>query len=111
MIERKPTFGRYIAAARTQLGLSQRALAERIRREDGQSISPQYLHDIEYDRRTPSADHLIRQFGKALKLDTDYLYYLVGRIPQDICRLPLDEADVAKVMNIFRSMKKVRKRR
>jgi hypothetical protein len=37
--------------ARKKLGISQKNLADRIKKEDGQSISPQYLNDIERDRR------------------------------------------------------------
>jgi transcriptional regulator with XRE-family HTH domain len=78
------TFGAYIGAERKKLGLSQKQLAEKIEREEGGSISPQYLNDIEHDRRSPSSDHMIQQFARVLNVGADYLYYLVGRVPADV---------------------------
>lgn len=75
------TFGRAIAGERKNAGLSQKQLAERILREDGEPISPQYLNDIEHDRRSPSSDHMIQTFAKVLKISENWLYYLAGRIP------------------------------
>ena len=74
------SFGRHIAEARKKLSLSQKELAACIKREeDGEPISPQYLNDIERDRRSPSSDHLIQQFAKVLAVDADYLHYLAGK--------------------------------
>ena len=81
------TFGRYIADARKKLQMSQKELASQIlREEDDEPISPQYLNDIERDRRNPSSDHLIQQFAKVLKIDADYLNYLAGKLPEEIRR-------------------------
>jgi len=102
------TFGAYIAEARKALQMSQKELAALIKREeDGQPISPQYLNDIEHDRRSPSSDHLIQQFADVLKLKTDYLHYLVGKLPDEIRRKNLSEKDVEKAFMAFR--KTVRK--
>ena len=60
------TFGRAIAKARKKKGLSQKELAALIEREAGAPISPQYLNDIEHDRRSPSSDHLVSQFAEDL---------------------------------------------
>ena len=58
------TFGQAISKARKGLGLSQKELAARVMKEEGGgSISPQYLNDIEHDRRSPTSDHLIKQFA------------------------------------------------
>ena len=76
------TFGRYIYETRKEMGLSQKQLAEMIEREEGGgSISPQYLNDIEHDRRSPSSDHMIQQFARTLKVSANYLSYLAGRVP------------------------------
>lgn len=81
MAEEK-TLGKVIAEARKKLNLSQKELAEKIfREEDEKAISPQYLNDIERDRRSPSSDHMINQFAKVLKIDPDYLHYVNGRFP------------------------------
>jgi transcriptional regulator with XRE-family HTH domain len=97
------TFGAYIAEARKVLKMSQKELAARIKREeDGQPISPQYLNDIERDRRNPSSDHLIQQFADVLKLKADYLHYLVGKLPDEIRRKNLSVKDVEKAFMAFR---------
>jgi transcriptional regulator with XRE-family HTH domain len=97
------TFGGFIAAARKELGLSQKQLAQQIlREEDSAPISPQYLNDIERDRRSPTSDHLIRQFVKVLKVDTDYLHYLAGKVPEELRRRNLSEHDVKTGFMAFR---------
>ena len=65
-----------------EINLSQKQLAEKIQREDGETISPQYLNDIEQDRRAPTSDRLVAQFAEALDLKSDYLHYLNGRFPE-----------------------------
>jgi len=96
------TFGGAISQARKDKGLSQKELAALIRREDGASISPQYLNDIEHDRRSPSSDHLIRQFSEMLGIDLDYLYYLADRLPEDIRKSRLSPDEVSDLMKAFR---------
>jgi transcriptional regulator with XRE-family HTH domain len=61
------SFGSLIASARKEQRLSQKELAEKIIKEDGQAITPQYLNDIEHDRRSPTSDYLVKQFAKALR--------------------------------------------
>jgi transcriptional regulator with XRE-family HTH domain len=75
------TFGKTVAAERKQRGMSQKDLAAHIVKEDGTSISPQYLNDIERDRRNPPSEDLIAQLAEALDLNADYLFYLAGQIP------------------------------
>lgn len=97
------TFGSYIAEARKKLEMSQKELAARILREDDeQPISPQYLNDIERDRRNPTSDHLIQQFAKALKIDADYLHYLAGKLPDEIRDKNLSERAVKEAFAVFR---------
>ena len=66
------------------MGISQRELALKVLKDDGAPISPQYLNDIERDRRNPPGDHLLEQFARELKLDKDYLYFLAGKFPSDV---------------------------
>jgi transcriptional regulator with XRE-family HTH domain len=101
------TFGSYIASARKRIPLSQKQLAERIlREEDGQPISPQYLNDIERDRRSPTSDHLIQQFANVLKIDADYLNYLAGKLPEEIRAKNLSEEAVRAAFTAFRKQPK-----
>ena len=97
-----PTFGRAIGSKRKELKLSQKELAERIVKEDGEPITPQYLNDIEHDRRSPSSDHLVKQFADKLGLESDYLYFLAGRVPADIRQKKLSPETVANAMAAFR---------
>jgi len=78
------TFGQIIAEARKQVGLSQKDLASRVIKEDGLPISPQYLNDIERDRRNPPSEYLIGELAHQLNIDPDYLYYVAGQMPQDL---------------------------
>ena len=97
------TFGKYIADIRKTRGWTQKELAAKIKREDdGESISPQYLNDIERDRRQPSSDHMVAQFAKVLDIQQDYLHYLIGTMPLDVRKKNLSEAQVAEVMRAFR---------
>ena len=82
MVKRPMTFGRAIVAARKAKALSQKDSAALIHKEDDEgSISPQYLNDIEHDRRSPTSDHLIRQFAQVLGEDEGYMFVLAGKDP------------------------------
>ena len=102
MGEEDNTFGRAIGNARKRKGWSLKDLGSRIRREDGQTISPQYLNDIEHCRRSPSSAHMVQQFAAVLEINRDWLYYLAGRFPEDVRRLRLSETEVERRMVAFR---------
>ena len=96
------TLGQTIADARKHLKLSQKDLAEKILREDKDgSITPQYLNDIEHDRRVPTS-FLIGHFAAILKIDADYLHFLAGRVPDDLRTLTVDHKQFAASMVAFR---------
>ena len=104
MASRPITFGQAIAKARKAKGLSQKELAALIvKDEDEGPISPQYLNDIEHDRRSPTSDQLIREFARALKVDENYLFVLAGKIPDDVRR---DASDPVAVANAFRAFRR-----
>jgi transcriptional regulator with XRE-family HTH domain len=96
------TFGSYVVRRRKKRGLSQKELASLIlREEDGKAISPQYLNDIERDRRQPTSEHLIKQIADALhEENADYLLWLAGTIPNELRSLPKEK--VAEVFKAFR---------
>jgi len=75
------SFGRAIASARKKRGWSQKELAAKIIKEDGESITPQYLNDIEHDRRSPSSDHLVGEFARVLKIESAALFAVIGILP------------------------------
>lgn len=97
------TFGQAISKARKALGLSQKELAARVMKEEGGgSISPQYLNDIEHDRRSPTSDHLIRQFATVLEVDEGYLFVLAGKIPDELRRAANDQDKIVAAFTNFR---------
>lgn len=76
-------FGQVIAKARSESGLQLKDVAALVRRENGQTISHQYLSDIEHNRRPAPSDHIIDQLAKALKVPREYLYLHARRLPSD----------------------------
>jgi transcriptional regulator with XRE-family HTH domain len=97
------SFGRVVAEARKQAGLSQKELAASIFKEGRQSISPQYLNDIEHDRRNAPPDYLIEQFARVLGVSEDYLYYRAGELPTDVRDVTgVDEKKAVAAYKAFR---------
>ena len=99
------TFGGLISKERKEKGISQKELAKKIEKEEGGSIAPQYLNDIEHGRRSPSSDHLINQFADKLDIEADYLFFLAGKFPNDI-NMQMAPKDVVRAMVSFRKNKK-----
>lgn len=77
-------FGKIISDARKVLGISQKDLAAKIKKEDGETISAQYLNDIEHNRRNPPSEFIIQQLAKELKLSKDLLCLVAGTVPHDL---------------------------
>jgi transcriptional regulator with XRE-family HTH domain len=100
--EDKMTFGQVVAEARKKVGLSQKELAALIKKEDGQPISPQYLNDIEHDRRNPPSGFLIEQFAQALHIPSEVLYYWAGKLPADVRDVEANEQKVVAAYQAFR---------
>lgn len=78
------TFGKTISDRRKELKISQKDLAARIKKEDGEQITPQYLNDIEHDRRNPPGEQLLIQFAKELNLEIEILFLLAGTVPKQL---------------------------
>jgi transcriptional regulator with XRE-family HTH domain len=99
----RTTFGRAIIEKRRAMGLSQKELAALVMKEEGGgAISPQYLNDIEHDRRSPTSDHLIRQFARVLNEDEGYLFVLAGKIPEDVRQKARDRDKIVEGFANFR---------
>ena len=99
-----PTFGETLSEKRKEAGLSQKDLAARICKEDGQAISPQYLNDLEHDRRNPPSSHLIEQFAAVLKIDAVLLYHCAGELPPDLRCNSVEEETVVAAYKAFRQV-------
>lgn len=98
------SFGCAIASARKQLKLSQKDLAAKIHKEDGESITPQYLNDIEHDRRSPSSEHILKEFARVLDVKADVLYWLAGRVPGDVERRNVSAEKIGQAFTAFRKV-------
>jgi transcriptional regulator with XRE-family HTH domain len=100
---RRPVrFGQYIIEARKAKLMSQKELAARINKEDGGPISPQYLNDIEHDRRNPPQPYILDQLADVLDLERDALYALAGQIPADIETSDIPPERLLDAMKAFR---------
>jgi transcriptional regulator with XRE-family HTH domain len=95
-------FGQIIAEARKKASLSQKDLASRIKKEDGNPISPQYLNDIERDRRNPPSEFILTQFANELNLPIDYLIIIAGKVPEDLMVEKFKPEEIESVMRVFR---------
>jgi transcriptional regulator with XRE-family HTH domain len=84
------TFGQAVSDARKKKQLSQKQLAAMIIKEDGVAISPQYLNDIERDRRNPPGEYLISQFARILDVPEEYFFFLANTIPPKYRQTDLD---------------------
>jgi transcriptional regulator with XRE-family HTH domain len=97
-----------ISEARRAKGMNQKELAAKVKKEDGQAISAQYLNDIEHDRRNPPNEYLIAQFAKELDLDKDVLCLAAGTIPQDLQKMAAAQPE--KVQEAFKAFRKAVKK-
>jgi transcriptional regulator with XRE-family HTH domain len=79
----EPTLGQVIAERRARLQLSLKDLGRLVRKESGEGVSAQYLHDIERDRRTPSP-HVLGELARALGVDVHYLAAVAGQCPPEV---------------------------
>jgi len=102
------TFGQKLSEARKAIGLSQKDLAAKVFKEDGKPISPQYLNDIEHDRRNPPSPEMMDQFAAVLKIPSDVLYSLAGKLsPADMKKIPADDHE--KIIEAYKAFRKALK--
>ena len=99
------TFGQIIAEARKALELSQKDFAALVLKEDGEAISPQYLNDIEHDRRNPPSEFIITQIARELKLSADHLIAAAGIMPSDVQK-DLRSGDPDRIEQAFRAFRR-----
>jgi transcriptional regulator with XRE-family HTH domain len=89
------SFGRVISDARKSLGKSQKELAELV------GISPQYLNDLERNRRNPPAN-LLDQFASNLGFPREYLDYVAGQLPPEMRGVVAKPEQVEAAFKAFR---------
>jgi transcriptional regulator with XRE-family HTH domain len=69
--------GEVINQARRSRKLTLRQLGAQVTKDDGTTISPQYLNDIELHHRVPTP-HVLRELARVLALEYDTLLALAG---------------------------------
>ena len=105
------TLGQAIVAARKAMGMSQKDLAAAIVKEDGaMGISPQYLNDIEHERRNPPSEFIIEQLAKQLQFSTEYLTIAAGMLPADM-RKDVEGAEPEHIQRAYRAFRQSLKKR
>ena len=95
-------FGEVIVRARKAAGLTQKAVAERLRRGDGRRILPPWLNDLEHGRRYPPENAVIEQLSKILNISADVLYFYASRVPVDVDG-DLDDGTIEAAYQAFRT--------
>jgi transcriptional regulator with XRE-family HTH domain len=75
MIWGMKTFGQVVTEARKKAGLTQKEVAEHLRREDGRKVLPPLLNDLEHGRCYPPESAVIEQLAEILKISSDVLYF------------------------------------
>jgi len=103
-------FGTLITRRRKDLGLTQKEVAARIKQDDGEALSVQYLNDIEHGRRGAPPDYVIKQLARVLRLELDVVYFRAGRIPYDIRSRSISDDRAAAAFRAFRRVLRRKKK-
>ena len=74
------TFGEVLAEARKRRGLTLKAVAARVLKDDGMPMSQPYLNDIELGHKGPPSDAMIRQLARILRVELDVLRFYANRV-------------------------------
>lgn len=100
------SISRQIALGRKNLALTQKQLASRILKADGTPISPQYLNDLELDKRGAPPNYLLDRISEALGLPKEYLRFVAGRLPANLAENYHREHDPETVKAAFEAFRK-----
>lgn len=105
------TLGQSLRQLRQGKGLVLRGVAGAVVKENGKPISPQYLHDLETDKRQPT-DRTLHLIAKVLGADLDHLRALVGRAPEPVAAFCAKHPDRARAVgDLFRAIAMAKSRR
>lgn len=95
------TFGTTVRTARKEQRLSQQEVADHVHKEDGSTITQQYLNDIELNRRIPGP-HVANELARALHVDPDLLNAMAGQLPRDVDVSRYKPDRIVRAMKAFR---------
>lgn len=92
-------FGQYIKEIRLKdTNYSLRQFAKILRKEDGTSISPSYLSDIENARRNPPSPFIIKQMAGILNVNEDKLLNIAKKTSPEITEYLRDNPPVLRLL-------------
>ena len=100
------TFGKTVAALRKKRGMTQKECAAEIKKDDGSSISPQYLNDIEKDRRGVPTDQLMSELARVLDVPQNSLFLMARELPPDLDLTDWDLEDFSELDAAYSLFKK-----
>lgn len=100
------SIGSQIGRGRKNLRMTQKQLASQILKADGTPISPQYLNDLELDKRGAPPNYLLDRISEALGLPQEYLRFVAGRLPADLAENYHREHDPETVKTAFEAFRK-----
>lgn len=101
------TFGETIREYRLKSRFRQKEVADLVKKENGETITAQYLNDLEHDRRNPPPPFIIEQLASVLNINAYLLYHLAGKIPLDIRSVQTDrEAIIRAYKNLHKQLSK-----
>lgn len=94
------TLGQIIREARNSRDLTLREVTQKITKPNGTALSSQYLHDIEYDKRSPSHE-VLSAIATILDLPIDVLLVAAGRVPDEVRSYLVEHRDQAPEVAAF----------
>jgi transcriptional regulator with XRE-family HTH domain len=77
-------FGEIVAETRRRRGLTQKVLANQIRKKDGKALGLAYVNDIEHNRRNPPAPHFVAQLADVLGVPHDVLCFYARQLDEEV---------------------------
>lgn len=105
MSETEPeTLGGVVSARRKELGLTQKQVSQMVVKEDGTSITPQFLNDVERNRRRPSP-LVLQRLAEALGWTgaaADRVHFIARTMPPDIDFNQVEQSRWSEAIQAFR---------
>jgi transcriptional regulator with XRE-family HTH domain len=99
------TFGQVVTETRKRAGLTQKEVAERLRREDGRPVDAPYLNAVEHARRRPPPNYLIEQLARIIGISAEVLLFRANHMPAEMEGDPEEEEVEAAYQASRRALK------
>lgn len=94
------SIGKTIADKRKALGLTLKDLAGLVTKEDGSTVSIQYVSDIEHNHRTPSPA-VLESLAEALGMEVAFLQAVARQAPSSVTDYLAAHPDTAVAVEVL----------